>query len=72
MKKENFDKYKDKGHTNAILSIHDVVILVREGGKNDGNGILAYFMSIFPRHHVLPHSQILFLSEAVESSFWRL
>ena len=48
------------------MPIQDNVVLVREGGENDGEELGAFFTSTSPRHPVLPHRLVLDIGEVVE------
>jgi hypothetical protein len=55
-----------KDRTNATLPIKYNVVLVREGGKNDGEKLGTFFTSSSPRHPVVPYGLVLHISEAIE------
>ena len=48
------------------MPIQDNVVLVREGGENDGEELGALFTSTSPRHSVVPHGLALHIGEVVE------
>ena len=55
-------KVKDnENQTNATVSIHDNIIFVREGKKNDGEKFVAYFTYTSLRHPIFPHRLILLI-----------
>ena len=56
----------EKKPTNAILPIHDNVVFVREGRKNDGEELGTLFTSTSPKHPIFPHQLVLCIGEAVE------
>ena len=48
------------------MPIQDNVVLVREGGEDDGEELGAIFTSTSPRHPVTPHGLVFDIGEVVE------
>jgi hypothetical protein len=48
------------------LPIQDNVVIVREGRKNDGEKLGAFFTSTSSRYPVVPHGLVLHIGEAIE------
>ena len=48
------------------MPIQNNVVLVHEGGKNDGEDLGALFTSPYSKHLVFPHRLVLPIGEAVE------
>lgn len=64
--KQKDETQRDKEKTDATLPIHDNVVLVREGGENDGEELVTFSTSTSLRHHVFPHRLILLIGEVLE------
>ena len=48
------------------MPIQNNVVIVREGGENDGEELGAFFTSTSPRHSIAPHGLVIDIGEVVE------
>ena len=66
VRRQKKEKPRDEKPTNATLPIHDNVVIVCDGKKNDGKKLGVFFTIIFPRHPVFPHRLVRRINEVVE------